>query len=143
MRPPSTAPCALALVLTAALPAVTACGGSRALPLVPARSQIPPAEVRVGMLVYEPIPPVKSVRAYLGDAFRLQTPSGELVLGPTEAVPEARLAAAAGKVVAVTCDLRPPVAPEPYESYPQGPDGRPLERPPVREVRVLEVPPAQ
>jgi hypothetical protein len=121
--------------------ALFACGGARDLPRPP-QGGVPP-EVRVGLLVHDPIPPVKSVRAYLGDAFRLQTAAGEVVLGPSAAVPAERLADAAGRVVSVLCDLRPPVPPGPHESFPQGPDGRPLERPPVCEVHALEIPPTR
>jgi hypothetical protein len=123
--------------------ALVACGGPTPLPApapLPLPADGPGADERTGRLVYEPIEPVKSVRAYLGDELRLATPTGELVLAPTEAVPREALIAAAGRDIALVCAMRPVPPPDPNTSYPVGPDGAPLARPEVCEVRALRVP---
>ena len=118
------------LSLTLALTVTAACAGPPAAP---------GADVHIGRLVYDPMPPIKSVRAYLGDELRLEPEGGgePLVLAESAAVPREALISAAGGRVEIRCVMRAPAAPNPTESYPTGPDGQPMARPARCEVTSL------
>lgn len=84
----------------------------------------------VGTITHHPIDGArKSVDAYLGKDFTLETEAGEeLVLKPG-AVSEPALRAHAGKPARVVCRPLPDLAPDPMEQAPLGAEGKPLARP--------------
>ena len=97
--------------------------------------QIPAPTTLTGTLSYREPPQVKSVEAYLHNDFTLTTDAGErypLVPGPS--VSHAAIKALDGKSVVVEVHRREASAPNPRESSPMGPDGKPLMRPPRFEV---------
>jgi len=91
----------------------------------------------VGTLRYTPVAAVKSVEAYLGVEFQLETAEGPVVLSASAQVPEHELIAQQGRAVALTCIPRAPVVPSPEESYPVEADGQPMKRPAKCEVVAL------
>jgi hypothetical protein len=108
-------------------------------PVSAAPASPPSAERRLeGQLAYTPLPQTKSVEAYLGVEFTLDTGTEKVVLDDSDAVPRARLEAAAGKRATVVCKMRPGTVPDPNESYPMNPDGTPMKRPDVCVVSSLE-----
>ena len=83
-----------------------------------------------GKLTYTELPRTKSVAAYMGQEFTLTTASGESHnLKASDAVPFEELVKHDGQQIKVTCEPYVPKPPDPMESYPTGPDGKPLQRP--------------
>lgn len=115
---------------------VVGCGARSAHPVEP----VPAAPVSerategsvtlVGTLVHEPYDPaVRSVEAYLGVEWFLVTAEGAREpLLPSDAVPDAALAALVGRRVAATGVRDPGHDPEPFAQAPTGPDGGPLKQ---------------
>lgn len=98
-----------------------------------------PPDVRTleGTLIYAPLPPTRSVEAYMGVEYTLKTGDDVHVLGASDAVPAEALRAQDGKRVRVQCTMVEAAAPSPTESYPVGPDGAPLLRPARCRVQTL------
>lgn len=89
---------------------------------------LPPVTL-AGTLKYTEIAPRKSVEAYMGVEFTLVTSDGEHVLKATDRVSREALVALDGKAVEVVGVLVKPRKPCPWEQYPTGMNGEPLERP--------------
>jgi hypothetical protein len=123
---------------TAALPTAEP---SRPVPAAPTEAADAAADNKPqqleGRLSYTELPRRKSVEAYLGVEFRLQTSNGEVVLASSETVTRDALVAAHGKDIKITCTMRAARVPEPYESYPTEMDGRPMKRPDTCVVSAL------
>jgi len=87
----------------------------------------PAADVmREGTVVFEEIPPTKSVRAYTGAELFLDTGGERITLRPTEAVSRERLIALAGRDVRVRVVWTKGHPPARGASAPLGMDGEPL-----------------
>jgi hypothetical protein len=71
---------------------------------------------------------VMSVEAYLG-RFKLVDGDKEVRIFPSDAVPEEALEKWAGKRIRVRGAVVAPSDPNPNEAAPQGPDGKPMQRP--------------
>lgn len=91
-----------------------------------------------GTLRFQPLPESKSVEAYLGVEFTLETGGEVVVLGPSERISREVLQAASGRRVKVSCTMREGAVPRPDESYPMEADGSPMKRPDVCVVLQLQ-----
>jgi len=96
----------------------------------------------VGTVTHKPAPRgVKSVAAFTGDEFFLETDDGrKVVLQPSEAHSKESLEALDGARVEIEAEETEGTLPDPRESSPSGPDGEPMRRNAgfiVRSVRSL------
>lgn len=91
-----------------------------------------------GTLRFQPLPEAKSVEAYLGVEFTLESGGEVVVLGSSERVSREVLEAANGRRVKVSCTMREGTVPSPHESYPMEADGSPMKRPDVCVVQALQ-----
>ncbi|HRE88941.1 MAG TPA: hypothetical protein PK095_07325 [Myxococcota bacterium] len=108
--------------------------------VAPADAGLPAGATREleGTIRFQPLTESKSVEAYLGIEFTLESGGEVVVLGPSERVPRAVLEAANGRRVKVSCTMREGAVPSSHESYPMEADGSPMKRPDVCVVGALE-----
>ncbi len=110
-----------------------ACGSSETKPdeaPAPTDPAAAPGEITVeGPLKYTELPRTKSVEAYMGVEFSVEVDGKRTVLAASEKVSREQLLALDGKRVKLHCAQQPASTPNPMESAPMGPDGKPLQRP--------------
>jgi hypothetical protein len=82
-----------------------------------------------GTLRYTPIPPTKSMEAYMGVEFVIEDGADKHVVSETAKVSRETLEGLADKKVEAKGVFAKGAKPCPYESYPTGMNGEPLERP--------------
>lgn len=92
-----------------------------------------------GVLRYEAVPAVKSVKAFLGVEFEVFSEERTLALSASSEVSRETLIAAAGKTVEIRCVPGTPTAPHPEESAPVGADGEPMSRPAQCKVKSMKI----
>jgi hypothetical protein len=114
-------------------PGVLAVPGPTAGPAVTVAS----LERLTGTLRWNKGPATMTVQNFKQGEFSLETGTGSVTLVPTEAVLKAELERWAGKKVEVSGARRAAPAPRRDEQYPMGPDGAPLARDPLFEVRTI------
>lgn len=93
-----------------------------------------------GVVEHTPLPPTKSVEAWLSQDITLVGAAGRWDLSASPEVPDEVLASFAGQRVRVVAEEVPARAPEAWESAPMGLDG-PMQRPAT--WRVVEITPVR
>ncbi len=81
-----------------------------------------------GTLRYKPLPQTKSLEAYHGIEFTLESGAEVVALDTSDAVSHELLEALNGQFVVVTCTPRTMALPTPTEAYPVDPNGSPVPR---------------
>ena len=111
-----------------ATPAPVAAAEPAATPSEPTPAEPAAGESKEGMLVFEALEPVKSVRSYTGAELFLEANGERAVLRPTEAVTRQQLVDLAGKKVRVRVQWTEGHDPDPMASAPMGPDGKAMKQ---------------
>lgn len=113
---------------------LAACAGRSPTPIVAA----PEGQVVVlqGVVTYTPLPPTKSLEAWLSQDLTLVDGDRRWDLSGTAEIPDEVIASFDGKRVQVTAVAIPERAPESWESAPMGLDG-PMMRPATWQVTAI------